>query len=94
MEFEWNPAKSRMNRLKHGVSFEQAVAIWDDTHVDVEPIARSLDGEQRNATLGWIGRKVHVAIWTERDSKVRIISVRRARPSEERVFREKIQERE
>jgi hypothetical protein len=92
MEFEWDDKKSRENRIKHGVSFEQAVAIWDSAHLEVEEIARSEDGESRSATIGWIGEKLYLAVWTARGGKIRLISVRRARKNEERVFAEKIQD--
>lgn len=93
MEFEWDPAKSVENKRKHGVSFEEAVALWDGLRVDVEDLARSDDGEQRSATIGWVGQKLYVAIWTKRGTKIRLISARRARKDEEIVFFEKIQNR-
>lgn len=93
MEFEWDPIKNTENRIKHGVSFEAAVDIWDGTYVDVERIAYAVDGEWRSATIGWIGAKLYVAIWTGRGGKIRLISVRRARQNEEKVFGEKVRER-
>ena len=32
MRFEWDPAKARANRRKHGVSFEEAVTCFADEH--------------------------------------------------------------
>lgn len=93
MHFEWDPAKSAENQRKHGLSFEEAVAIWDGVRLDVEDLARSQDGEQRSATMGWVRKKLYVAIWTKRGEAVRVISVRRARDDEETIFREKIQDR-
>lgn len=92
MEFEWDEAKDEENRRKHGVTFQQATVLWDGTHVDVEYLARSDDQETRSATMGWIGDKVYVAIWTRRGERVRLISVRRARKNEKKVFFEKIQD--
>jgi uncharacterized DUF497 family protein len=94
MEFEWDNKKNRENRIKHGVSFEQAIAIWDSVHLEVEEIARSEDGESRSATIGWIGEMLYLAVWTARGGKIRLISVRRARKDEERVFAKKIQDRD
>ncbi len=90
MEFEWDTAKDQANRIKHGLSFEKAAAIWDSVHLEVEDIARSEDGESRSATIGWIEGKLYLAVWTKRKEKIRLISVRRARANEERIFREKI----
>ncbi|MDR1264278.1 MAG: BrnT family toxin [Propionibacteriaceae bacterium] len=30
LRFEWDPAKSASNKLKHGVDFEEANAMWRD----------------------------------------------------------------
>ena len=42
MPYEWNEAKNRANRLKHGISFEEAQLIfagpvfsWVDTRFDM-----------------------------------------------------------
>ncbi len=93
MEFEWDIEKDKANRIKHGISFERAIAIWESRHLEVDEIARSEDGERRSATIGWIGQKLFLAVWTGRGDKIRLISVRRARKNEERIFTEKIQDR-
>ena len=92
MEFEWDESKAVENEDKHGISFRQAVEIWSAPHLEVDHIAYSEDGEKRNATMGWIENKLFVAIWTKRNQKIRLISVRRARKNEEKVFLEKIQD--
>lgn len=91
MEFEWDLRKSKINWQKHGIDFEQATAIWSDTHVEVANIARTTGEETRNATMGWIGKKIYIAIWTKRRDAIRLISVRRASHHEEKIFYEKIQ---
>ena len=92
MEFEWDVEKNKANRIKHGIPFERAVAIWDSMHLEVDDVARSEDGERRSATIGWIGEKLFLAVWTRRGDNIRLISVRRARKNEERIFAEKIQD--
>ena len=91
MEFEWDNQKSALNQEKHGVSFELAAQIWESTHLEMQDLAYSEDGEIRNATIGWIEQQLYVAIWTRRRNKIRIISVRKARDNEENIFKEKIQ---
>lgn len=91
MEFEWDEAKNKENQKKHGVAFPVAVSLWNETHVEIENLAYSEEGETRSAMMGWIANKVYVAIWTRRDGKIRLISVRRARKNEEKIFFEKIQ---
>ncbi len=91
MNFEWNPEKSRVNKMKHGVSFDEAVILWERNYLEVENIARSLTGETRNATLGWIGHEIYLAIWTWRENKLRLISVRKARKYEKEIFLKSLQ---
>lgn len=91
MEFEWDFEKNAENERKHGVSFNAARTLWEGFHLEVENIAHSEDGEKRSATMGWIREKIYIAIWTKRGRKIRVISVRRANKNEEKVFFEKIQ---
>ncbi len=32
MRFEWDEAKNKSNRRKHGIRFEVAVEVFDDRH--------------------------------------------------------------
>lgn len=59
--------------------------------VDVREIARVENGESRGATLGVIGESVYTAIWTMREDKIRLISVRRTRDGEAKAYFQKIQ---
>jgi hypothetical protein len=84
MEFEFDPKKSEGNLEKHGLDFEQAKALWLDIKA-VEVPARS-ETEIRKMLIAKHGGKVWTAIFTEREGKVRIISVRRAREDEEALY--------
>ena len=87
--FEWDAKKSKQNQKKHGVSFSDALEIWQANHLTADDIARSKDGESRNATIGFIQGKLFTAIWAKRGEKIRIISVRRARDGEKEIFQSK-----
>ncbi len=91
MEFEWNPLKSAANVTKHGVSFEEALVLWTGQTLEVETIAKTQAGETRGATLGVIADTIYTAIWTTRGTKLRLISVRRARNAEKKAYIKKIQ---
>lgn len=81
MPFEFDPEKSVANKLKHGIDFVEAQAIWSD--VDrLEVPARSLD-EPQHQVVGRVGTNTWSAFITYRHEQIRIISVRRARPDEE-----------
>ena len=81
MPFEFDPDKSTANKAKHGIDFVAAQDIWSDTD-RLEIPARSLD-ESRYQVIGRIGKNTWSAFITYRNEKIRIISVRRARPDEE-----------
>jgi uncharacterized DUF497 family protein len=84
MDFEFDPAKSAANLDKHGIDFDGARALWEDP-LYVEVRARTAD-EPRWLVIGRMGRRHWSAVVTYRDERVRIISVRRARPEEVAIY--------
>ena len=84
MNYEYDPDKSRRNREKHGIDFEQAQALWDDPDL-LEIPARTVD-EARFLVVGRIGARHWSAVITYRDGRVRLISVRRARKEEVALY--------
>ena len=88
-EFEWNPEKNRINQTKHGVSFEDAVRVFDgeDEALELFDEQRS-DHEERFITIGPIQGGLVLVVWTELvDDIVRVISARWATPGERRLYR-------
>lgn len=84
MKFEYDPAKSASNKIKHGLDFEEAQALWDDENLLVFPL--KFADEPRHACIGRIGEKCWTAIMTCRCDSVRLISVRRSRQDEEKAY--------
>lgn len=84
MDFEYDPDKSALNQDKHGVTFFDAQALWDDPH-RVEVPART-DDEPRWLIIGRIGENCYSAVITYRSDRIRLISVRRARKEEEAIY--------
>lgn len=76
MKFEFDPAKSASNGIKHGIDFNEAQALWGDPML-LEAPARTAD-EPRFIVIGKIGRRHWTAVCTHRGERIRIISVRRA----------------
>ena len=79
-EFEWDEAKRRANRAKHGIDFVQAQALWLDESLAETP-TRS-DIESRSMAVGIIDGEHRSAFITDWGDKVRLISVRRSRREE------------
>ena len=83
MKFDWDPAKAESNVRKHGVRFADAVtALEDELALTMrDPFA---EGEERWVTLAWTRWDGRWVVYTWRDDSIRVISARRATPSERR----------
>lgn len=84
MPFEYDPQKSRLNREKHGIDFDEAQALWSDEN-RLEIPARTVD-EPRSLVVGQINGKFWSAVIAYRGENVRIISVRRSRDEEVELY--------
>ena len=82
--FEFDPDKSKANKLKHGIDFYKARMLWNDPH-RVEFPARWVD-EARFLLVASMENEVCAAIYTLRKNRIRIISVRKARENEKEIY--------
>jgi len=82
--FEFDEEKSRANLKKHGIDFVSAQELWEDPNL-LEVPARTED-EARYLYIGMIGEKHWSAVVTPRDTRIRIISVRRSRIEEVAIY--------
>lgn len=86
MDFEWDPAKAKTNKAKHGVDFELAKDVFRDP-ARLSRLDDSSEAEERWRSIGLAGGKVLLVVFTERDDDViRIISAREANKREERDY--------
>ncbi len=84
MIFEYNELKSRINKEKHGIDFEEAKELWED--IDLIQYSAKTEHEPRYICIGLINEKHWTAIITHRSEKLRIISVRRSREKEIELY--------
>ena len=82
--FEFSEAKSESNRIKHGIDFVEAQLLWLDPDL-LEIPAKTID-ESRYLVIGQIDRKHWSAVITYREQNIRIISVRRSREEEVKLY--------
>lgn len=82
--FEFDQAKSESNFVKHGIDFVKAQDLWKDPNL-IEVPARNLD-EPRFLMIGTIENRHWSAIVTHREGSIRIISVRRSRVLEVKIY--------
>ncbi len=94
IQFEWDPAKAKMNLRKHGVAFREAATVLRD------PLGITIfdpdhsDEEDRFITFKFsaAGRLLMVA-HTERGERIRIINARRLTRAEREAYEQEIQSR-
>ncbi len=89
MAFDWDKKKAAENFVKHGVSFEETMTVFDDPlYVDFYDPDHSL-GEHRFIIIGESaqGRLLMVS-YTERGDLIRLISSRELTPTERKKYEE------
>jgi uncharacterized DUF497 family protein len=91
MRFEWDRVKNRNNVAKHKVSFETAISVFDDASA-LSVADRIVNGEERWQTLGMVDGVIlivaHTWAETDGDEVIRVISARKATPTERRAYAE------
>ncbi|TRT97693.1 MAG: BrnT family toxin [Microcystis aeruginosa Ma_AC_P_19900807_S300] len=80
----FDPNKSQANKNKHGLDFVEAQVLWLDSQ-KVEISART-ENEPRFVVIGIIAGKHWSAVVTYRQTKIRIISVRRSRSEDVEIY--------
>lgn len=85
MIFEYDETKSRSNKSKHGIDFEEAKELWTDPY-SFEVQSKSDVDEKRYLVIGKITVKLYTAIITYRSDNIRIISVRGSRQKEIEIY--------
>ena len=88
MLYEWNEDKNASNQKNHGISFEEAVTVFDQSryllYEDQKPAA-----EQRFIAIGHSKKGNHLLVVhcyrvREHEERIRIISARKVTKAEER----------
>ena len=91
--FEWDEEKARANWRKHGVRFEEATTVFDDS------LARIFDdevhsvGERREIIVGHsINDRLVLACFVERpNERIRIVNARLLTAKERKAYEENIE---
>jgi uncharacterized DUF497 family protein len=90
IKFEWDAKKATDNVRKHGISFEDAIEVFDDP-LAIRLKDRIVRGEQRWHLIGMAGDYfllliVHTIHESDDTEVVRIISARGLTPKERRLY--------
>ena len=87
--FEWDPGKNRENQRKHGVSFEEAAAVFSDENAKLFFDPDHSESEERFILLGTSDKLRLLVIchcYRKNDSAIRIISARKADKEEQKPY--------
>ena len=84
--YEWDEDKAERNWLAHGVSFAEAVKIFDDARAVEEYDAGHSNDEPRYSRIGFSGTRLLFVVFTVRGGKTRIIHARKADRIMERLY--------
>jgi uncharacterized protein len=82
-DFEWDEAKATENYAKHGVSFELATKVFKGPFAIERLDDREDYGEDRFILIGTAEGTVLTVVYTERNSRIRLISARQATKREQ-----------
>lgn len=82
--FEFDKNKSESNKRKHGIDFESARKLWEDSN-RIEIPAIWVD-EPRFLLIARLDKDTWSAIFTLRKNRIRIISVRKSRDDEKEIY--------
>ena len=84
VNFEFDEVKSNSNLEKHGVDFNVAQLLWNDP--DLIEIPVNTHDEPRYIVIAMLNGKQWTGVITYRGQNIRIISVRRSRKGEVKVY--------
>ena len=86
-EFEWDEDKEKSNFRKHKITFAEGESIFYDPHsLTVSDPDHSIE-EHRFIDIGTSNKnRVLVVVYTEREERIRIISVREATNAECKMY--------
>ena len=87
MKFEWDEQKAKANLAKHKVSFDEAQTVFDDPLYLIFADVDHSFAEKRFIIMGESNkRKLLVVAFIEGEAAARLISARKATPSERKNY--------
>ena len=89
LQFEWDDKKAKINKQKHGISFEEATtAFADELSITIDDPLHNSE-EDRFILIGKSNLfKTLVVVHVERKETIRIISARKATKREQKFYEE------
>jgi len=91
LHFDWDDKKSVSNKKKHGISFEEAETVFHDPNARLISDPDHSEDEDRFVLLG-LSEHLRILVvchcYRENDTRIRIISARKAKRKEIETYEE------
>ena len=78
LKFEWDDKKNKINKKLHGITFEDAIFVFNDPQRIILPDLYHSENEERWLAIGLVNRVLFVVFTEKNDATIRIISARTA----------------
>ena len=89
LAFQYDPRKAATNLKKHGISFVEAMTVFNDPLSSTLPDDQHSEDESRWIVVGKSSRqRILFVVYTETNSGIRIIGARAATAAEIRQYEE------
>jgi uncharacterized DUF497 family protein len=85
MRIEYDTDKREATLRDRGLDFVDAAEIFGQLIAEFEDDRKDY-GESRFVSVGYLGQRLAIVVWTPRGDGRRIVSMRRANEREERIY--------
>lgn len=85
VEISFDPVKNEKNIAERGISFERVLEFDFETALFREDRRRDY-GEVRMQALGFLGHRLHMLVFVEIESGIRVVSLRKANKREVKCY--------
>jgi uncharacterized DUF497 family protein len=92
--FEWDAQKAKRNLRKHGITFDEAITVFDDVQASIFPDEDHSSVEEREIIVGHsVLNRLLLVCFTERAKRcVRIVSARKATAAERNEYEKHVKD--
>ena len=89
MKITFDPAKRDWTVAQRGLDFASAAAVFAGDTLDADDV-RADYGERRVITVGYLGGRMVIVVWTPRGEARHVISMRKANERERQRFGQRL----
>lgn len=90
-KLSFDPKKRAKALAERGLDFKDVVDVFEGVHFTLEDTRKDY-GERRYISVGYLKSRMVVTVWTPRNGKRHVISLRKANRREQKIYKEIIQE--